>query len=108
MSDLYSSQLKSSQVTHGALQPVSHGKLDGLRFIKLHARQPLALAIARGARARHPACSRPSGRLGVCCGHVSARFGACTCVFSGCLDTARHDKITVRVRPIAIHCAAPW
>ena len=100
MSDLYSSQLKSSQVTHGALQPVSHGKLDGLRFIKLHARQPLAL---RAARAASRYLVPGSGRLGVCCGHVSARFGACTCVFSGGLDTARHDKITVRVRPIAIH-----
>ena len=55
MSDLYSSQLKSSQVTHGALQPVSHGKLDGLRFIKLHARQPLALRAARAASRLFPA-----------------------------------------------------
>ena len=55
MSDLYSSQLKSSQVTHGALQPVSHGKLDELRFIKLHARQPLALRAARAASRLFPA-----------------------------------------------------
>ena len=54
--------------------PVSHGKLDGLRFIKLHARGSL-LASWHCARAARGIPLVPGSA--VCCGLVSARFGVC-------------------------------